>query len=73
MAIYVTVTDVSITAGDMLVSLSTTNTLHAGVTRLFSTKHGASQTLEGVVSEINSATLMMWAGYGNPSWTVPEV
>ena len=72
MAIIVTVTNVAITSGEMVVSVKTTNTLHAGIERTFSTKHGASQTLEGVVREIEAAAKMMWAGYGNPSWQIAE-
>jgi len=72
MAITVTVTTVAITAGEMIVSVDTTNTLHAGVTQQISTKHGASQTLEGVVREIEAAAKMMWSGYGNPTWQIAE-
>ena len=72
MAIHVTVTNVDITKGEMVVSVNTTNTAHPGITQQFSIVEGASQTLLGVVRTIDAAAKMMWAGYGNPSWQVEE-
>jgi hypothetical protein len=70
--INVTVTSVSITKGEMVVEVSTTNTNNPGITQTFSIVEGASQTLEGVMKTIEGAAKMMWAGYGNPSWDVIE-
>lgn len=73
MAIHVTVTNVSITESDMIVSVETTNTDYPGITLTYTVKEGASQTLEGVVYTVDRAAKMMWAGYGNPSWEVVEI
>ena len=70
MTIKAKVTALTIEGEDMLATIETTNTDYPGVTKTFTLKQGATQSLSGYKLIIDRAIKMLWVGHAQPSWIV---